>query len=325
MIARDLAVGAPVAGGELHRVLRGLDAQADIPPIADGRESLPRAIAALAMFSVVVAALTAGPVIGATFAPRDLVLLLALHLGTAAVIWRVRWLSVSEPWLLAIIGLQVVLVACLITLTGGPASPYLAFYAPVIAIAGWYLRPTPLALAFALIASTELWRALVVDPGASLEPMLVSLPVYGLVGWLAWLASRWSITAAIGSRRDQVRAAATLHAVRAMAARGGDEPAEVLAAIAGRAMAAAAWLIPDAPHASGDGHACGSQGRDHAALPVVARGRSVGAIGFCRTQPFSTSELRLAAILTHAIGQTLEIQALAKRCGAEEGAEAGAS
>lgn len=310
MIARQLAslVGAPAE--DARRSLLGLDRGADTRPLTDQRASLPNAIAGLGLFSSIVAAVTGGPAIGRGFMASDLVVLIAFQLVSTAVIWRLPWWRVSQAWLVGAIGLQVVFVAGLVTVTGGSGSPFLALYAPVLAVAGWYLRKALLAAAYGLVVATEVWRAMVMDPLGNLQPIEVLLPVYGLLALLAWLASRWATAAAVGNRRDQVRTAATLHAVQAIGMRGRDEPPAALVGIAGRALAAEAWLE------SGDGadsevaHACHADDSDHLVLQVGAD----GAIGFCRGYLFSTSEHRLAAILAGALRQAGEYRALAERC-----------
>lgn len=310
MIARQLASLAAPERRDARRTLLALDGQGDTRPLTDLRASLPQAIAAIGLFSVGVTALTAAPSIGPGYATADLVVLLAFQLISTALVWRLPWWRVSETWLVAAIGLQVVFVGGVVTLTGGSTSPFVALYAPVLAVAGWYLRGSMLALTYALVLATEVWRAVMLDPLRSLQPIEVPLPVYGLVGLLGWMASRWATTAAVGSRRDQVRTAATLHAMRAIAVRGREEPVAALVGVAGRALVAEAWLAPDEVGAGSSSHSCRQTDRFH--IEVAMGG--IGILHFCRAQQFSANEHRLAGILAGAIHQASDYAELAQRC-----------
>ena len=127
MIARHFLprAQAPQANAldRLERLLgrRAGDGYVDYPAMADRRSSLAESLSALGLFSVLIAVLTAGSVIGRGYAYSDVVVLLAIQTATALTVWRFGWQRVSEPWLLAVVGAQAVFVASLITLTGGPA------------------------------------------------------------------------------------------------------------------------------------------------------------------------------------------------------------
>jgi diguanylate cyclase (GGDEF)-like protein len=308
VIARDLAARRQTGEASgVQRLLGGGPAvDADLPAIADRRVKLAESISALGLFFALIAALTAGTVIGAGYAYSDLVVLLGVQLASAVAIWRIPWRAASEAWLLAVIGLQVLFVASLITLTGGSASPYYALYAPILALAGWHLRAAPLALSVGLVAVTELWRALIIDPTADIRPLAVAMPIFILLAVLAWLTSQRSTISLVRNRRDQVRTSATLEAIRSLAERNVDDPADGSALLAGAALDADAWLVASAEIPSAAEHTCASPASEHLSLPVPALGAKFGLLNLCRAQPFSTSELRLAGILADAIGQTLE-------------------
>ena len=307
MIARQLAARSRTRETVgVRRLLGGGEVHADFPAMTDRRASLPESISALGLFSALIAALTAGSVIGAGYAYSDLVVLLGVQLASALAIWRIPWRTASEAWLIGVIGLQVLFVACLITLTGGSASPYFALYAPVLALAGWHLRPAPLAMAVGLVAATELWRAFVIDSAVDIEPLAVSLPVYGLLAALAWVTSQRSTFSLVRNRRDQVRTAATLNAIRSLAERGVDDPLQDLAELAAGVLDSQAWLATAGSGLPAAEHGCVGPRPAHLSLPVPAAGASFGQLNLCRAEAFSTSEQRLAGILADAIGRTLE-------------------
>ena len=183
--------------------------------MADRRSSLAESLSALGLFSVLIAVLIAGSVIGSWLRlQRRSVVLLAIQTATALTVWRFGWQRVSEPWRLVVVGAQAVFVICLITLTGGPASPYFALYARVLALAGWHLRPVHAGIAVAFAAGIELWRVLVVEVSASFDHL-----AKGVLVLLAGMNPPGaSLRRLARNRRDQVRTAATLRVMCACAA-----------------------------------------------------------------------------------------------------------
>ena len=311
MIGRQLGAESQVREVvSLRRLIGGGEVHADFPAIADRRVSLAGSISALGLFSVLIAALTAGSVIGAGYAYSDVVVLFSVQLVSALAIWKIPWRVASEAWLLGVIGLQVLFVACLITLTGGSSSPYFALYAPVLALAGWHLRLVPLVLAVGVVAMTELWRAYVVNVAIEFEALAVSLPVYGMLAALAWLMSQRSTVSLVRNRRDQVRTAATLNAIRSLAERGADNRLDDLAELVAGVLDAQASLATTESGADADEHRCVDGRPAHMSLPVSAVGVAFGELTICRAEPFSTTEKRLASILADAIGRKLENQRL---------------
>jgi diguanylate cyclase (GGDEF)-like protein len=284
---------------------RSGDAFVDYPPSADRRSSLADSLSALGLFSVFIAVLTAGAVIGRGYAYSDVTVLLAIQLATAVAVWRFRWQRVSEAWLLAVVGAQAVFVASLITLTGGSLSPYYALYAPVLALAGWHLRPTQAAIAVGLVAAIEIWRVAVVEVAGSFDELAVALPAFALLTMLASLTSRRLTAAVVLNRRDQVRTAATLRVMRRVSDRGLDEPldpATALGEVFGASGSQAAF--------DGDPDVRGClqprQRHGHLAVELGGSGAGMGRVRLCRPEPFSASERRLAAILAEAMGHQLE-------------------
>jgi diguanylate cyclase (GGDEF)-like protein len=311
MIARHFLprAQAPEANplDRLERLLgrRAGDGYVDYPAMADRRSSLAESLSALGLFSVLIAMLTAGSVIGRGFAYSDVVVLLAIQTATAVTVWRFGWQRVSEPWLLAVVGAQAVFVASLITLTGGPASPYFALYAPVLALAGWHLRPVHAGIAVAFVAGIELWRVLVVEVSSSFDHLAVALPAFALLALLAGMTSRRLTAAVVMNRRDQVRTAATLRVMRRVRDDGPDQPIDPASAL-GEVFSAEATIA--AFEGDPDERGCQRVGsrHGHIAVSVAAAGSGTGRIRLCRPEPFSASERRLAAILADALGNQHE-------------------
>jgi hypothetical protein len=204
------------------------------------------------------------------------------------------------------IGVQAVFVSSLITVTGADASPYLALYAPVLALAGWYLRAWHAALAVALVAATELWRATVLGDGARVEHLAVSLPVFALLTLLARMTSDRLTTVHVLGRRDQLRTAATLDAIRRL-----DEldraDASDPAAVVGEVFESAATFVPDGGAEAMVTHRCDDADAPecHATVAVRSGGAHAGSLRLCRELPFSTTERRLVAILAAVAGRAL--------------------
>ena len=302
-----------VMAGLLHTSRRsGPDTQADLRPPPAPQAIVPEAVRTLGFFLALAALLSAGAVIGRGYAYSDVVVLLAVQLVTAVIVWRVPWKRVDEAWLLALIGFQIVYVAALITLTGGGQSPYFALYAPVLALAGWHLRRQYLALALALLGITELWRAVAVERTASIDQLMVSLPAFALVAIFANLLSARLMLSLAGNRRDQLRTAGTLQAVRAIGELPPDEPLESLTA-----EIAEAFQAEVAPVGLGSEderlvpHRCiDPLARHHIRLPITLADSTLGHLELCRADQFSASEHRLGAILADALGRAIESRRL---------------
>lgn len=323
MIARELLRGARrvTPRARLERLLAGppIDGRADLPAVTDHGEGLAEAMALLGGVSALSVLFTAGAVIGPGFAFSDIVVLAAAQLAAVALIWRFSWRGVSERWLLALVGAQALFVASVITVTGGGASPYLAFYAPVLALAGWHLRSAHAAIAVALVVGTELWRTLVAGVQADVTQLAVSLPAFALLAVLARLTADRLIQAVVLNRRDQVRTAAALEAVRQLGDPAASASAGDYAALAGDVFGGHASIHGWGDPADGAPvHGCPEPGgRDHLQVAIRSSGATHGALRLCRAEPFSASERRLAAILADAIGRAMEMRLMMARVRAD--------
>lgn len=305
------------AGGlvELFRSARpqAHPTEADLKPVPEPRTVVPDALRRLGLFLALTSIVGAGSVIGRGYAYSDVVALLGLQLATAVVIWRVPWRRVDEAWLLAIFGLQIVYVAALITLTGGGESPYFALYAPVLALAGWYLRRAHLVTAIAFLGLTEAWRIVAVEQAPVLDHLMISLPAFALVAVLANELSGRYVLSQVGTRRDQLRTARTLQVIRAVSELPADEPLSTLAGAVATAFDADVDI-----NGTEDGgappiarHDCPrSFERHHLQVPMAVGEVTLGHLLFCRHEAFSPSERRLVAILGDAFGRAFESRRL---------------
>ncbi len=273
---------------------------------------VPDAIRRLGLFLALTSVVGAGSVIGRGFAYSDVVALLAVQLATAVIVWRTPWRRVDEAWLLAIFGLQIVYVAALISLTGGGTSPYVALYAPILALAGWHLRPTHLAAMLAFLAATELWRIFAVERVASLDNVLISLPCFALVAVLANGLSGRFVTSWAGNRRDQLRTAQTLQVIRSVGELPPGEPLSALSSTVASAFDADVEISePDGDDAPISAHVCRrTASGHHIQAPMTAGDATLGQLLLCRREPFSASERRLAAILADSMGRAIESRRL---------------
>jgi hypothetical protein len=212
-------------------------------------------------------------------------------------------------------GFQLLFVVSLTSLTGGGSSPYFAFYAPVLALAGWYLRRDWVAATVIAAAAVECWRAFVVESGhGSIEQVTIALPFFAAIAALAHLTARQLRRAIVTIRRDQIRTAETLTAVRALAARSSSDPLPTVALAAGRIFGANARAIAfDRSGSTGSDLFAESDDGRRLTLAIAAGTRVHGILELERDSPFSTTEARLAGILAGAAGHAAEARRGAHR------------
>ena len=313
MIGRDaLTWGMDEITELLRRGRRRVDSEADLRPPPEPQAVVPDAVRRLGFLLALTALVSAGAVIGRGYAYSDVVALLAVQLATAVIAWRVPWSRIDEAWLLLIVGFQTVYVAALITLTGGGQSPYFALYAPLLALAGWHLKRRYLVVALGFLGATELWRAVAVERAVNIDQLTVSLPAFALVAVFANVLSARLRVSQAGSRRDQLRTAGALQAVRSIGELPPDEPLSALTTEIAEAFEAEVGIggVGIADEAA-DPHVCiDPLSRHHIRLPMTRGDATLGHLGLCRRDPFSSSERRLVAILADAIGRAVESRQL---------------
>lgn len=274
-------------------------------PATDPRIQLPRAASFFAALVVPLVLLTARGEIGEGFFYRDIVALVVAFAVTTLAVQAVPWGRLPARALWLIVGLDVVFVASLSTITGGASSPYFALYAPVLAIAGWYLVPAETAVVILLIVATEGWRAVVLDPSGNLDQVSIGLPFFALLAGLASLSARRLKTALAVLRRDQVRTALVLDAVGEI---GTDPTSDVIAdlqRVAGRVFEGSAVVLP---LGIGDRELLGAPRVDggYVRVPIVGSGAAHGLLQLWRPSPFSATEVRLAALLGEVAGRAAD-------------------
>jgi len=196
----------------------GADPRTDLRAIADPRRAYPRLAGMLAAVAVPVVLITAGSRVGSGFAFNDIVLLGAVFLAIAIAAARLTWAGRDERWLFAIVAMEVVFVASLNTMTGGGGSPYFALYAPVLALAGWYLSGDLVAAAILLVGSSEVWRALAIERTGGADQVTIALPFYAALAAISWLTAHRLTVALVTIRQAQVQTAAILDGIRAIGA-----------------------------------------------------------------------------------------------------------
>jgi hypothetical protein len=292
-----------------------LDTDGDLPAMADPRVGLARGATILAAIGIPVVALTAG---GEVTRQHPLGEVGALLLGYALVsvaLAKIPWTTLAPAWSMAIPGVQLLFVVSLTSLTGGGSSPYFAFYAPVLALSGWYLRREWVVATVIAAAAVECWRAFVVEGGlGSIEQVTIALPFFAAIAGLAHLTARQLRGAIVTIRRDQIRTAETLTAVRTLAASSSVDPLPAVALAAGRIFGARARAIAfDRSEPTGRDLFAESDGGRRLSLAIAAGSRVHGILELERGIPFSTTEARLAGILAGAAGHAAEARRGAHR------------
>ena len=279
----------------------------DLPVTPDPRRELRWAIAGLALIALPVVLLTAEPHLGRGITYADAVALTLTFTGFALLAIRVPWHRVADTWLLVLVGVPIVFVAALNSLTGAGASPYFAMYAPILAIAGWYLTGRQAALATGLMIATEIWRAVALDRSGSLDHLTIALPFDIAIAGIAHLTSRWLRGALIETRQNQVRMAATLDAVRLFGSNPSLGVLDQLERAAGAVFDARASIIPFAGRRPAGEDLAGALVANGGTTVIVPGAHRLHAI--LRLEPrgdMSLHDLRLAGILAEAAGRTLD-------------------
>lgn len=284
-------------------------ADGDLPATPDPRRAMRWAIAGLAMVAIPVVLLTTGPHLGPGIRYADVVALCVCLAAFAVAALLVPWQRLEHNWLPLMVGVPVVFVAALNSLAGAGQSPYFVMYAPLLAIAGWYLSGRQTGLVVALVIATELWRAVALDRSGSVDHLTIAMPFVMAIASTASLTSRWLRSAVVETRRDQIRMASTLDAVRQL---GADAQIGVLAQLeraAGRIFDARATAILIGAQRPSDFELKAALTDDRTATILVAGGQHLHALLRLEARSrLSTQDVRLAAILAEAAGRTLDVQ-----------------
>ena len=275
----------------------------DLAPDADPRSRLPRALTLLAAVEIpLVLAGAVGQALPLGY--RDVVALVVIFAIAVAMLTLVPWRRIGEGWLLVPVGAHIVFVATLVALTGGGSSPFFVLYAPMLALAGWTLRGPDLVLVIGSVASTEVWRALAVARGESVDTLTIGLPVFVLLALLAYGTSGRLAAASALLRLDAVTSAGALETVRRIE-EGHADPYEQLAMEMGRLFRARSSVLPLTDAAALRSYAATTDG-GYLRVPIVGDARTHGLLQLWRTRDFTPTEVRLAEIVTQAAGGAIE-------------------
>ena len=287
---------------------RDLDGEVDLPALTDPAIGLQRSVTVLAVVTLAIVALTAGARVAGSYNLSDVGALLVLYsIGTFA-LSRLPWGRLPSIASIAIIGAQILFVVSLTTVTGGGESPYFALYAPILALAGWHLRRDWVILAVASVALVEWWRSMVVEGGrGNADQLMVALPLFAAIAALAHITAQHLLGAIAAIRRDQLRTAETLAAIRSFAASNDTDPLAVASAAAARIFQSRARLVAFEPPAPASSELL-SRSEDGRRLSVGITGAdgTHGVMELERAEPFSMTEARLAAVIGGTAGQAAD-------------------
>lgn len=309
MLGRMLSLPLP---SRLRRNKREVSvANGDLPQTPDPRLAMRWAIVGLAAVAIPVVLLTAQSQMGPGVRYSDVAALCITLAAFAVAALLVPWQRLEEHWLLLLVGVPVVFVAALNSLTGAGQSPYLVMYAPILAIAGWYLSGRQTGLVIALVVGTELWRAFALDRSGSIDHLAIALPFVTLISATASLSSRWLRNTLTQIRRDQIRLADTLDAVRAL---GINPQLGVLAQLeraAAKLFDAKATAIRIDAERSSDAQLASALVEERVATVPVSGTQTLHALLRIEArEPLTAQDVRLAAVMANAAGRTLDWQRL---------------
>lgn len=317
MIGRTL--GLPLSA-TLADLVRGIGSgrQGDLPATPAPGRAMHVGYALLAALAIPIVLLTAERHLGPSMRYLDVVALSGVYAAATIGLLFVPWQRLDRRWSFAGVALPVVFISSLSALTGGGSSPYSALYAPVLAIAGWYLPLGQVATVIALVVTTELWRATALDGSRSVEQLAVMLPFDVAVAAAAWASSSWLRASLTSTRLDQIRMAATLDAIREL---GVDPESNILSEVAksmGRVFDARATVVTLSTSRPAGRMVTPVLLEGNVATVLVPGSKKLHALVTLEgRRPFSSHELRLAAILAEAAGRTLDAREAMTRTRAE--------
>lgn len=304
MIGRTL--GIPLTA-TIADVIRGNGWQGDLPATPERGRQMHVGFALLGLLAVPIVLGTAQSHLGAGIRYLDVVALCAAYAAATVALLFVPWHRFDDRWAFVGAAVPVVFVASLSAMTGAGASPYVALYAPILAICGWYLRPDQLAALVALVVTTEIWRAAVLDGSGSVEQLVVTLPFDVAVAVAASVSSRWLRLSLTSTRLDQIQMAATLEAIRKL----GLDPTSDLLGELERSMehvfdARATAVTLGAGRPVGHTLAIAVLQPNVATVPVAGTTQLYALLTLQGRRDFTSHELRLAAVLAETAGRILD-------------------
>ena len=298
---------------------REVSVAGDFPATPDPRTAMRWAVAVLATVAIPVVLLTVEPHLGPGIRYADVAALCICLAAATVVAFRVPWMRLDQNWLLLLIAIPIVFVAALNSLAGAGQSPYFVMYAPILAIAGWYLSGRQTALVIALVVGTELWRAVALDMSRSIDHLAIALPFIIVIAATASFTSRWLRLALAEVRRDQIRMSSTLDAVRRL---GNDPEVGVLAQLerfAEKVFDAKAAAIRIGGRRLANVELTAALVDDYNATILVPGAHRLHALLRLEAPAgLSPNDVRLAAILAEAAGRTLDAQEVLLQPDADE-------
>ena len=245
--------------------------------------------------------------LGAGMRYLDVVALCGVYAAATIAVVLVPWQRLNIRWSFVGAAVPVVFVASLSAMTGAGSSPYAALYAPILAIAGWYLPLGQVVALVALVVTTEIWRATAIDGSRSLDQLAMTLPFAVAVAVAASASARLLRKSLTSTRLDQVQMAATLDAIRNL---GVDRASNLLHELE-RSMenifdARATAVTLSAGRPAGYALVTAVLVGNVATVPVPGATKLHALLTLEGHREFTSHELRLAAILAEAAGRTLD-------------------
>ncbi|HUG86821.1 MAG TPA: hypothetical protein VMM13_19785 [Euzebya sp.] len=304
MIGRTL--GLPLAM-TIADLVRGNGRQGDLPVTPDRGRQMHVGFALLCALAVPIVLATAEGHLGAGIRYPDVVALCGVYAAATIGLVLVPWQRFDIRWSFVGAALPVVFVASLSAMTGAGSSPYAALYAPILAIAGWYLPLGQVVALVALVVTTEIWRATALDGSRSLDQLAINLPFDVAVAVAASASARWLRKSLISTRLDQVQMAATLDAIRSL----GVNPTSNVLRELERSMesifdARATAVTLSASRPGGNAFPTAVLVGNVATVLVPGATRLHALVTLEGHSEFTSHELRLAAILAETAGRTLD-------------------
>lgn len=297
------------------RPVAAVDGETDLPALGDPGVGLQRSATVLSIVMLGIVALTAGRRVDAGTELSDVGALLMLYALATVALSRFPWGASPSIAAVSNVGAQILFVVSLTSVTGGGSSPYFALYAPILALAGWHLRRDWVAAAVGCVVIVEWWRAMVVEGGrGGADQLLVALPFFAAIAAVAHLVSQRLLEAFVAIRRDQLRTAETLEAIRALASAPENDPLAAVSAAAGRIFKSRARVVAfEPPTPIGSDLLSRTDDRRRLSVSITGSAGTRGILELERDQPFSTTEARLAAMLGGSAAQAAEARPATRR------------